>query len=211
MFWVGMFWVGMFWAVIFRAGRLGLGPRWLVVRGRCVRVPMGLFAVMARFVGNLVTQIVRMLARIRTAARASSRPGRCAGVGWYVRRGTARIGCGARFVRFAVRAGLGEVVRAIIFVLFRLFCPRRRNLPHDFIGLGRIRIHDGSHRDVQVITIARSGRLREGRRSTECEDHREKQPSRGCKVGVTATHAMSSTPILARTWATRCHPASDAL
>ena len=209
MFWVGMFWVGMFWAVIFRAGRLGLGPRWLVVRGRCVRVPMGLFAVMARVVGNLVTQIVRMLARIRTAARASSRPGRCAGVGWYVRRGSARIGCGARFVRFAVRAGLGKVVRAIIFVLFRLFCPRRRNLPHDFIGLGRIRIHDGSHRDVQVITIARGRRLRKGRRSIECKDHREKQPSRGFQVGVTAEHAMS--PMLPRTWATRCHPATDTL
>jgi len=172
---------------------------------------MGLFAVMARVVGNLVTQIVRMLARIRTAARASSRPGRCAGVGWYVRRGTARIGCAARFVRFAVRAGLGEVVGSIVIVMLRLSCPGRRDLAHDFIGLGRIRIHDGSHRDVQVITIARSGRLREGRRSTECEDHREKQPSRGCKVGVTATHAMSSIPILARTWSTRCHPASDAL
>jgi hypothetical protein len=181
-----------------------------------MRVVTGFFAVMSRVFGNLVTQVVRMFARIRTAARTT-------GIGGYLRIGTAawtrgiggyaRVGTGgiAWAPRVAVLSRLGEVVRAIIFVLFRLFRPGRRNLANDFIWLGRVRIPDGSHRDIQVITIARGRRLRKGRRNTECKRYSENRPSRGCNVGVTTAHAMSSTPIFPQQWATLCHPATDAL
>ena len=73
-----------------------------------------------------------------------------------------------------------------------LFCLGRRNLAHDLVWVIRIRIPDCSHRDVQIVTIARGRRLREYRRNNERKHHSENQPSHGSDDGLTTTHAMSS-------------------
>ena len=147
-----------------------------------MRVPMGLFTVMPGIFGNLVTQIVGMFARIRTA-NSRTRIGGRSGIARYVEFGTAGIGRRARAV-LSVLARLGEIVGSGVVFLFRLFSPGRRNLAHDFVRLRRIRVHDRSHRDIQVITPARGRRLRKCRRNTARKHH--------SNDGLSTTHAMSS-------------------
>jgi hypothetical protein len=146
-----------------------------------VFVPANFFAVISPVIRHPVTEFLASITRIRTLARALSaaRISRCAGIGRHIR---------VRFARLVVAARVGQVIRAAIFRLSRLFGFGRRNLANDLAWIGCIRIED-AHRDLQLITSG--GCVREHRGDDEYKNPGKDQLPRW-RDRLTTAHATPS-------------------